>query len=281
MNVIQDQNEMRDDQENADLGNHHQLRNPHHGLKEKMKALTQLYEQQKQSLRNPSPKPDKNRFSTHPSVDLLGPGGGSCKQESENRKKSRIVENHVMRENLMPSMPISTVTRTYVLPQPPPAVDDAAKENIAVVGVGGFGGGGNVEKIVGFTCPPKRGVTSTNVARKLSMGNTYVAPDPKAAIGDGGEGVVKNAVENEVVNVKLGTVGSRILVFVRVRPLSKKEKEAGSRSCVCIVNQKEVYLTEFANENDYLRLKRVRGRHFTFDASFPDSSSQREVYSTS
>ncbi|GKC12477.1 kinesin-like protein KIN-8A [Tanacetum coccineum] len=43
---------------------------------------------------------------------------------------------------------------------------------------------------------------------------------------------------------------------------------------------KEVYLTEFANENDYLRLKRLRGQHFTFDASFPDTSSQLDVYST-
>lgn len=300
MNVIQDHNEdersnMRNDQENTHLGNHHHqhhLRNPHHGLKEKMKALTQLYEQQKQSsiaLRNPSPKPDGNRYSTHPSVDLLG-GGGSSKEESENKKKSRIVENHVMREN---SMPISTVTKTYVLPRPPPPPmgaaeeEEDAKENIAVVDVGGANG----DKIVGFTCP-RRGAVSTTVARKLSMGSSYMAPDPKGKVvgggggcaaddGGGGEVVVKNVAESEDATVKVGKIGSRILVFVRVRPLSKKEKEAGSRSCVRIVNQKEVYLTEFANENDYLRLKRLRGRHFTFDASFPDSSSQLEVYSTS
>ncbi|KAI3684964.1 hypothetical protein L6452_34194 [Arctium lappa] len=284
VNVIQDQNE--NDQENTHLGNnHHQFRNPHHGLKEKMKALTQLYEQQKQSsiaLRNPSPKPDGNRYSTHPSVDLLGGVvAGSSKEESENKKKSRIVENHVMREN---SMPVSTVTKTYVLPRPPPppavAAEDA-KENIAVADVSCANG----EKIVGFTCP-RRGAMSTTVARKLSMGTSYVVPDPKAKVagggGDGGgEVVVKNVAESEDVTVKVGKIGSRILVFVRVRPLSKKEKEAGSRSCVRIVNQKEVYLTEFANENDYLRLKRLRGRHFTFDASFPDSSSQLEVYSTS
>lgn len=283
VNVIRDQNE----DENSHLSNHHQLRNPHHGLKEKMKALTQLYEQQKQSsiaLRNPSPKPDTNLFSTHPSVDLLA-GAGSCRQESENKKKSRTVENHVMREN---SMPISsTLTKTYVFPQPTPAMEEDAKENIAVA-VGGGGGGGNGEKIVGFTCPPRRGVVSTTVARKLSMGTSHVAPDPKGKVSGGcaatgGGGGVDGAVttESEGVTVKVRHVGSRILVFVRVRPLSKKEKEAGSRSCVRIVNQKEVYLTEFANENDYLRLKRLRGRHFTFDASFPDSSSQFEVYSTS
>ncbi|KVH98473.1 hypothetical protein Ccrd_023323 [Cynara cardunculus var. scolymus] len=307
VNVIQDQNEderisMRSDQENTHLGNHHHLRNPHHGLKEKMKALTQLYEQQKQSsiaLRNPSPKPDGTRYSTHPSVDLLAAGGGSSKQESENKKKSRIVENHVMREN---SMPISTVTKAYVLPRPPPspmgAAEEDAKENIAVMEVGGATANG--EKIVGFNCP-RREPVSTTVARKLSMGSSYTAPDPKGkpggggggaggggggggcATGDGGDAevIVKNVAEPEDVTVKQGKIGSRILVFVRLRPLSKKEKEASSRSCVRIVNQKEVYLTEFANENDYLRLKRLRGRHFTFDASFPDSSSQLEVYSTS
>ncbi|GJT02570.1 kinesin-like protein KIN-8A [Tanacetum coccineum] len=268
VNVIQDQS----DQENMkDLGDQQQLRNPHHGLKEKMKALTQLYEQQKQSSignRNMSPKPDVNRFSTHPSVDLLssGAGGGSC-------KKSRPVESHVMKENTMP-VPVLNVTKNYVLPcPPPPAVEDDAKENIAVVA-----GGGNVEKIVGLTCPPRKGVVSTTVARKLSMGTSNVGPDTKttttAATGVLGEVVVEE-------KAKHGNVGSRILVFVRLRPLSKKEKDAGSRSCVRIVNQKEVYLTEFANENDYLRLKRLRGRHFTFDASFPDTSSQLDVYSTS
>ncbi|CAI9266883.1 unnamed protein product [Lactuca saligna] len=289
MNVIQDRNE----EENTYLQNHQQLRNPHHGLKEKMKALTQLYEQQKQSsiaFRNPSPKPDANLFSTHPSVDLLA-GAGSCRKESEIQKKSRTGETHVMREN---SMPISsTFTKTYVLPQPPSSMDEDAKENIAVAvgGGGGGGGGGNGEKIVGFTCPPRRGTMSTTVARKLSMGTSHVAQDPKGkvssscattgAVGNGGGGEGAAVTESEGVTVKLANIGSRILVFVRVRPLSKKEKEAGSRSCVRIVNQKEVYLTEFANENDYLRLKRLRGRHFTFDASFPDSSSQHEVYSTS
>ncbi|KAH1111365.1 hypothetical protein GLYMA_04G145200v4 [Glycine max] len=74
--------------------------------------------------------------------------------------------------------------------------------------------------------------------------------------------------------------GTRILVFVRVRPLAKKEMEAGSRCCVRIVDRRDVYLTEFASEKDYLRLKRLRGRHFAFDASFPDSATQQDVYST-
>ncbi|KAL5203927.1 hypothetical protein ABZP36_008798 [Zizania latifolia] len=61
---------------------------------------------------------------------------------------------------------------------------------------------------------------------------------------------------------------------------SKKEKKVGSRSCVKIVNMKDVYLMEFASKNDYLRLKRVRGHHFCFDASFPDTTTEAKVYST-
>ena len=84
--------------------------------------------------------------------------------------------------------------------------------------------------------------------------------------------------ESELGSDSGGAIGTRIMVYVRARPLSKKEKEAGSRSCVRIVNRRDIYLTEFASETDYLRLKRVRGRHFAFDASFPDNTSQQEVY---
>ncbi|KAG6553178.1 hypothetical protein Mapa_005237 [Marchantia paleacea] len=75
--------------------------------------------------------------------------------------------------------------------------------------------------------------------------------------------------------------GTRIMVYVRLRPMSKKEKESGARSCVKIDNKRDVYLTEMALETDYLRLKRLRGRHFAFDAAFPDNTSQQEVYQTS
>ena len=204
------------------------LRNPHHGLKEKLKTLTLLYEQQKQA-------------------------SAALKNAS-----FRFPEKTVMREN---SMPNTIVTRTFVLPQPP-SNDDDAKEN-AVIGA---------DRIVGFSCPRKtttnNNVSNNNVsvtcsatvARKLSM------QEPERV---------------DAVSEKQGKVGSRIMVFVRLRPMNKKEKEAGSRCCVRVVNRRDVYLTEFANENDYLRLNRLRGRHFTFDAAFPDSASQQEVYTTS
>lgn len=229
------------------------MRNPHHGLKEKMKALTLLYEQQKQAsvaVKNPSSRLEEHhRFRTHPSVELLG----SCKKEEKELTKP----SHVMRENTIPN---STITRTYVLPQP--SIHDA-KENL---GVGG-------DRILSFSSFPRKATdTSARVARKLSMG-----PDQK------GNEVTRNVQESEkleTVSERPSLGGSRILVFVRLRPMAKKEKEVGSRCCVRIVNRRDVYLTEFANENDYLRLKRLRGRHFTFDASFPDSTTQQEVYST-
>jgi kinesin family protein 18/19 len=235
------------------------LRNPHHGLKEKMRALTLLYEQQKQAsaaLKNQSLRPEETRFRSHPSIDLLG---GSCKKEERESKP-----NHVMRENTMPTVhPNSTITRTFVLPQPP--IHDA-KENVVA----------GQDRIVGFSCP-RKATASTTVARKLSMGMS--APPPEVR----GIGVSKNVQELErleTVSENPGMGRSRILVFVRLRPLAKKEKEAGSRCCVRIMNRRDVYLTEFANENDYLRLKRLRGRHFTFDASFPDNATQQEVYLT-
>ncbi|TKY54958.1 Kinesin protein KIF19 [Spatholobus suberectus] len=214
------------------------LRNPHHGLKEKLKTLTLLYEQQKQAsaaLKNASFRPQ---------------------------------EKTVMRENAMPN---TTITRTFVLPQPPSNDDDDdAKENVII----------GADRIVGFSCPrrPTTATTANNVsascsatvARKLSMGNV-AAP----------RGSAQESERAEAVLEKQGKVGSRILVFVRLRPMNKKEKEAGSRCCVRVVNRRDVYLTEFANENDYLRLNRLRGRHFTFDAAFPDSATQQEVYSTS
>lgn len=217
------------------------LQNPHHGLKEKMKALTLLYEQQKQAslaLKNSSFKHEDPRFTTHPSVDLLA-GGSSAKQDNPN----------IMRENSN-TMLKSNITRTFVLPHPP--AEEDSKENLI----------GGADRIVGFSCP-----TRVSVARKLSMG----PPEIK-----GNRGGTTNVQESE----KIGKIENRILVFVRLRPMGKKEKEAGSRCCVRIVNRRDVYLTEFASENDYLRLNRLRGRHFTFDASFPDSATQQEVYST-
>lgn len=219
------------------------LRNPHNGLKEKMRALTMLYEQQKRAslaLRNRSPKQDEKRFSTHPSVELLQSSGKN--EDKENKKDSQVLHKMVMKDTSNSTMPNSTITRTYVLPEPP--LDDF-KENI-VMGQG---------RILGFASCPKM---PNAVARKLSMGGQQI----------------------EVKEMDKTEVSSRILVFVRLRPMSKKEKEAGSRCCVRIVNRRDVYLTEFGNEHDYLRLKRLRGRHFTFDSSFPDSATQQEVYST-
>ncbi|KZV21715.1 hypothetical protein F511_02873 [Dorcoceras hygrometricum] len=197
--------------------------NPHHGLKEKMKALTLLYEQQKRGFVEP-------RFSTHPSVDLLC----SSKRDEKENKILKPNSGNMMREHAF------SAHLPYKWP-PRPVIDDF-----------------------------KETKRSSAVVRKLSLGPNVELREAKK----------ENA--QEIVNLAERTRAgaSRILVFVRLRPMAKKEKEAGSKSCVKIVNKRDVYLTEFSNENDYLRLKRVRGRHFTFDASFPESTNQQEVYCT-
>ncbi|KAK8690769.1 hypothetical protein V6N13_074295 [Hibiscus sabdariffa] len=239
-----------------------------------MRALTLLYEQQKKAsgiLRNnnpsSSPKPNhqEKRFASHPSVDLLT----SCKTQDEKEQRDPKF-NNVMMENTVPTLPTMvnpTVTTTIVLPQPPL---DGAKENFLI----------GTDNILEFSsCARKATATTTTemakpvvvaVARKLSMlGARNVQELEK--------------MESNANTEKTGRIGgneSRIHVFVKLRLMAKKEKEAGSRCCVKIVNKKDVYLTEFANENDYLRLKRLKGRHFSFDASFSESTTQHEVYSS-
>lgn len=217
------------------------LRNPHHGLKEKMKTLTLLYERQQQE--------SAARFSTLPSVVLLGSQMKEEKQQPTHQDGGTALMKET--ENRLP------VQALPVLASETKEEKEKEKENI-----------------MAFSCPKKD--TGSSVLRKLSLS---ALPPPlselrpmkrESRVGGGNLETVKEDCAS----------GSRILVFVRLRPMAKKEKEAGSRSCVRIVNKSDVFLTEFASEHDYLRLKRVRGRHFTFDASFPDSTSQQEVYST-
>lgn len=123
-----------------------------------------------------------------------------------------------------------------------------------------------LDHITVHSCPKKSTLPASS-KRKLSVPTS--------------EGVVAKTKKTEawpVINNRES--GSRIMVFVRLRPMSKKEEAASARSCVKIVNRSEVYLTGFASETDYLRLKRIQGRHFCFDASFPESTMQQEVYST-
>lgn len=254
-----ERNKARTDREECIMS--HQKRNPHHGLKEKMKALTLLYEQQKQAASGAGFKNLEPRFSTHPRIDLIS---SVRKDEKEEKRSNPISHVNVMREkgNVMPSS-ADVVTRTYVM-MPPASMAEDSKENMAV----------------GFSCP-RKGYLSSTVARKLSMGNSALPQsqtEPRA--------VTKKEIGQDLESISetntncCGSGNSRILVFVRLRPMNKKEREAGSRCCVRIVNKRDVYLTEFATENDYLRLKRLRGRHFTFDSSFPDSTTQQEVYTT-
>lgn len=75
-----------------------------------------------------------------------------------------------------------------------------------------------------------------------------------------------------------GHQADRISVYVRVRPMSNKEKEKGALCCVKVENKTEIYLTETSLDPDCLRLKRLKGRYFVFDGVFPEDTCQEDVY---
>ncbi|CAO2183402.1 unnamed protein product [Urochloa humidicola] len=249
----------------------------HHCLKEKMRALTLQYEQQlaasqaggaaalqhRRSVRSLSAAEvvnDENAKSAAEMEEEAAEGGAVAVRHRD--AFALVPEAAVLRENVAPPQPRAPSKDSHVVVFARPA-EPQEKENVV-------DRAGNA-----MSCPIKKAVPALPVlpsipappTRKLSLGGAAVGGKLQAA-GEVGAGTAE-AAEN------------RILVFVRLRPMSRKEKEAGSRSCVKIVNKKEVYLTEYASENDYLRLKRLRGRHFCFDSAFPDSTTQAEVYSTS
>ncbi|CAN6478399.1 unnamed protein product [Victoria cruziana] len=252
------------------------LKNPHHGLKEKMKALTVLYEQQGASKNIAAPRTeDRKRYSTHPSVELFGSGrpnssGGAGTEDDEGLRKQRMRaeaeigggRGNIMKENAIYS-----------------DLKSAKKSTVVAEDLNSWGKGLDAkENLVGFdrmglTCPRPQKPSAPSVVRRLSM--AVAVPQSEDKVNR-----TQKAANDLGTVPEIPDIGSRILVFVRLRPMSKKEKEAGSNCSVKILNKREVYLTEHSNENDYLRLKRLRGRHFTFDASFPDSTTQQEVYAT-
>lgn len=243
----------------------------HHRLKEKLRALTQDYEQQKQrqllaeSLGGGGPAARQLRRSIRcpNAAEVINDENADVEEEEDGGGRlakrrydafALVPEAAVLRENAAPPQARAPSNDSHLV-----VLARQAKEGVV-------GRGANA-----MTCPTKKAVPALPVlpvptARKLSLGGA-VGGKLEAA-GEVGAGTAE-AVE------------SRILVFVRLRPMSRKEKEAGSRSCVKIVNRKEVLLMEFASENDYLRLKRVRDSQFCFDSVFPDSTTQAEVYNTS
>ena len=220
-------------------------RDPHHALKEKMKALTQFYDQHQHQLST------VRRLSSRP--DLLE---SKLKNGEAGREENGVIKklpDPVMRENplnVMPSVDINL--KKLSLPVDPVE----SKENME-------------DRVSAFSCPKKE---LRFAPRKLSLGGAPIAQSEPRVL------------RSRRTSGDLGTIselpGSRIMVYVRVRPMARKEKEGGSRTCVRIVDRQEIYLTELASDADYLRLKRLRGRHFSFDASFPESTSQQEVYTT-
>ncbi|GLJ12754.1 hypothetical protein SUGI_0197160 [Cryptomeria japonica] len=78
-------------------------------------------------------------------------------------------------------------------------------------------------------------------------------------------------------------IAERIMVYVRVRPLSKKEEKMGVCSCVSAVNKKDLLLKDYGNkENSSCKWNSWNSSQtYTFDAVFLESVEQQEVYHAS
>ena len=74
----------------------------------------------------------------------------------------------------------------------------------------------------------------------------------------------------------------RLNVFVRARPLSAAEGAGGALECVDVEDAKEVYLSDVVvDPSDYLKMKRLKTKRFTYDRAWGPECGQREVYAAS
>ena len=70
---------------------------------------------------------------------------------------------------------------------------------------------------------------------------------------------------------------NRLNVFVRVRPLSATEVQAGAMECTeC--GEQSVALADFCPDGDYLKAKRMQAKRFAYDKTFKEGAPQTDVY---
>eukprot|EP00597_Dinobryon_sp_UTEXLB2267_P006130 CAMPEP_0170062950 /NCGR_PEP_ID=MMETSP0019_2-20121128/3990_1 /TAXON_ID=98059 /ORGANISM="Dinobryon sp., Strain UTEXLB2267" /LENGTH=777 /DNA_ID=CAMNT_0010269237 /DNA_START=71 /DNA_END=2404 /DNA_ORIENTATION=- len=72
--------------------------------------------------------------------------------------------------------------------------------------------------------------------------------------------------------------GGRILVAVRVRPLSSKETNAGVQACCKVFDETIVAIKKCGDENVYLKSQQSTVSEYAFDVAFDEKCSQRVVY---
>ncbi|KAH9320429.1 hypothetical protein KI387_015068, partial [Taxus chinensis] len=242
-------NRLRGDQnQNQQEQEHHEssvMRIPHYKLKEKMKSIAQANENT-----NTTTRPQNQPFKTsHASVDLLSPQVTSLVSAEKRKLRVSMEKNPEKIES----------NAVQVLGQCNWVREQRGRDS-------------SLDRL-GFSCQKPAPTGNAGVARRLTM--IGVANKETKSLG----GLMGGQLET-IAEGKSGDHGTRIMVYVRLRPMSRKEKDAGSTSCVRVVNKRDVYITEYGMETDYLRLKRVKGRHFAFDVAFPDTTGQEEVYST-
>ena len=72
--------------------------------------------------------------------------------------------------------------------------------------------------------------------------------------------------------------GNNMLVAVRLRPLSNKEKQKGEKSCCQVIDNKIVAITKAPRVGAVLKSEMGSVNEYQFDEAFDDTISQEEVY---
>ncbi|KAJ3239750.1 Kinesin-like protein kif19 [Chytriomyces hyalinus] len=85
---------------------------------------------------------------------------------------------------------------------------------------------------------------------------------------------------SSVSNLSLGPKAtlSTILVALRIRPLSSKEVKENVSAAIKIAGKKSLVVTDFSDAQDPLRQDRPREKLYEFDAVYPETASQVQVF---
>ena len=72
-----------------------------------------------------------------------------------------------------------------------------------------------------------------------------------------------------------------VVVAVRLRPLSSKERQRASHSCCVVQDARQINVIdpdEKMDGQDYLRLERTKDKSFAFDFAFDEHQGQTVIY---
>jgi kinesin family protein 18/19 len=125
------------------------------------------------------------------------------------------------------------------------------------------------------------------VEAKVKGDSRASSVEPEAVAFAGHRSMVSSE-SGESISVNLSTRGfeeslrsgqANILVAVRTRPISSREKAAGAQEAIKVLDGKVVVLLDSeSSPGDFLRKSRSRERRYAFDHAFDENCVQRHVY---